>query len=216
MRFSLDENDACPALLIHGALSGQQEKYLQEFPLELQQHVEDRRDLWLRLTTGPHIRDNFATMDKRGIQYMFRGHDHFLAIRSLGSDGTLFAHEIVSQSLPLNDDAYAIVPNRQSDEPDEVEKIQPDKLADAKSRGEFHWHTLQPDRKYVINFGPYYDGSFGLVRTGSEHGQPELAFCRVEPSFYTANDRQESLGRASGAQQLREGKNFYDLFPGRT
>ena len=58
-------------------------------------HVKARGDLWLRLETGTHIRGNFAMMRDHGIRTMFRGHDHFVAMRSIDSAGCLYAHDVV-------------------------------------------------------------------------------------------------------------------------
>ena len=213
LRCFLDANGAYPSIIIHGALSGKQEKYLHEFEEALQEHVKDRSDLWLRLEDHSHIRQNFTSMAALGIQCMVRGHDHYVAVRSEDQEGKQTSYEVVCQSLPLNTDAYAIIPIREHDEPDHREQVQADKLAESKSHGELHWHPLQPDHKYVINFGPYYDGNFGLVRSSRDEDPPEIAFCRVEPSFYTADDRMEHLAGVSKVRKSQVGKTFYELFP---
>ena len=213
-RVRLDASARYPALLIHAALAGRQERYIEEFPEELQTHVRDRFDLWLRLIDRGHLDDNFRGMTEHGIQTMLRGHDHYVALRSQGEDGALWGHQVVlhkdSTDAALEHRTESV---RAEDAPDDMALLDPRHFAAVRDAGDIYWHELLPERRYVVNFGPYYMGYFGLVRAGTGDHPPAVAFCRTEVSFFTAEDRQEELQAFTLAQRAAAGASFYTLFP---
>ena len=168
--------------------------------------------MWLRLETGAHIRENFAAMRKSGVQTMFRGHDHFVAMRSHDAKGRLYGHDVVINELRPDGPRYRTHSSRRNDEVDAVESAAGVEVSALGDRNDFHWTPLHPRRRHVINFGPYFAGYFGLVRTAHDNAPPAVAFCRIETSHYNAADRAELLGDTSLGARARAGTNFYDLF----
>ncbi len=210
----LDAAGEYPALLIHAALSGRQERYIDEFPAPLQAHVRERTDLWLRLVERAHIDANFDAMKKRGLHTMVRGHDHYTALRSVGDDGVLCGHQLVIQRISAAGECgYVTESVRSDDTPDDMAFVDPARFASTRDAGGIYWHELLPERRYVVNFGPYYSGFFGLLRAGDAQTPPALAFCRTDVSFYTADDRRHELHHFTLAQRAAAGANFYTLFP---
>ena len=112
----------------------------------------------------------------------------------------------MSNRLESSEDSHTITGARDDDHPDEVRPADTNAFAEAVKNRELFWHALAPNENHVINFGPYYEGFFGLVRSAGEDGPPAVAFCRADRSFYTASDRQEQLHRVSRGQQIRSGK----------
>ena len=211
-RVPLDESGSQVGLLIHGALKGKQEKYLHEFPEDLRNHVKSRGDLWLRIEERRNIGSNFTAMKKAGVHAMFRGHDHYLAIRSQDEKGHLRSHQVVCHQLPLSGEGYQIEDARGRDKPDEVVEVASGRLEKACAEGDIYWETLNPGFRYVINFGPYFDGYFGLIRSGVGGEPPAVASMRVKTTFFTAEERMQEYRHSTIGQQARSGKSFYDLF----
>ena len=210
----LDAAGEYPALLIHAALSGRQERYMDEFAEELQAHVRERWDLWLRLIEREHLEANFDTMAEQGLHTMVRGHDHYTALRSRDSDGALYGHQLVMHLLNVDGDrSYASESVRSEDGADDMVLLDPQRFAQTRDEGGIYWHELLPERRYVVNFGPFYHGHFGLLRAGDGTSPPAVAFCRTAVSFYTAEDRKHELQPFTLAQRAAAGANFFTLFP---
>ena len=212
-RIELAPDDGFSGLLIHGALDGKEEKYLSEYPAELQQHVRARTDLWLRLETDVHLRANFAAMQAAGLKVMLRGHDHYLAMRSLRSEDELCSHQLVVNVVSDGTLEHRAEPPRSHDSADDIETIDTSVLSQAQSDGSLYWHRLDPGHTYVINCGPYYQGYFGLVKTSVDDTPPAVAFCQTRVSVYNEEDRKQRLVPHLSAHQARSGKTFYELFP---
>ena len=211
--FSLDESGELNALLIHGALAGKEEKYIHEFPEPLQEHVRERSDLWLRLENGSHLKANFSCMEKEGVHVMMRGHDHYTAMRSMDNAGVLSSHQLVVNKITEETLAYDTKKPRSKDSADDLLFVDPERLQTAQADNDLYWHELSAGRRYVINFGPYYQGYFGMVRSAKEDRGAAVAFCRTGVSFYNETDREERLKPFLSAHQARRGKSFYELFP---
>jgi len=211
LRLQLSEVEDFPAVIIHGALCGKEERYLHEFPAQLQAHVKARGDLWLRLETGDHIRGNFAVMRDQGIRTMFRGHDHFVAMRSIDSAGCLYAHDVVINEF-AGERRCKRRRARRDDGADVVESVTSAEISVLGSCDDFHWMPLHPERQHVINFGPYFVGYFGLVRAAADGKPPAVAFCRIETSHYTAADRARLLSDTGRGIRTRSSTSFYDRF----
>lgn len=201
-----------PGLLIHGALAGKQERYIHEFPPELQEHVRTRSDLWLRLESHQHLQANFAAMREHGVELMLRGHDHYAAMRSEDAAGQVCSHQIVINEIGGEAIDYDTEAPRSGDSADDLALVDPDRFTRARDEGALYWHEIEPDRRHVINFGPYYQGYFGLLRAAAGDEAPAAAFCRTSVSFYTAEDRRRLLRPFSLAHQARAGKSYYELF----
>jgi hypothetical protein len=212
---ALGGKDGAAGLLIHGALAGKQEKYLHEFPPELQDHVRRRSDLWLRLEDRSHLAANFRTMEERGIEVMLRGHDHYVALRSQAEGRGLCSHQLVINMVSAAGLEYRTERPRDGDGCDDLALADAERLGRAREARALYWHSLVPDSRYVVNFGPYYLGHFGLVRAATAERTLALAFCQTDVSFYTAEDRKRRLKPFSLAEQARSGRSFYDLFPRR-
>ena len=209
----LDEHDTWRGLLIHGALAGKEEKYIAEFPPELQEHVRTRTDLWLRLEFAEHIRANFEAMRSGGWRFMLRGHDHYLAMRSLNERDELCSHQLVVNVVGEGALDYRAEAPRADDTPDDMVLVDSSKLAQAQEQGTLYWHELEADSMHVINCGPYYQGHFGLIRAATDDQPPAVAFCSTEVSVYNEEDRKTRLLPMLSANQARAGKTFYELFP---
>lgn len=210
----LDGAGEFPALLIHAALAGRQERYMEEFPEDLQTHVRERWDLWLRLVDREHLEANFSAMEERGLHTMVRGHDHYTALRSRDADGALYSHQLVMHRIAADGGCeYSTESVRGEDSADDMEFLDTQRFARTRDSGSLYWHELRPERRYVVNFGPYYMGCFGLLRAGDAQQPPALAFCRTGVSFYTADDRRHELQPYTLAQRAAAGANFFTLFP---
>ncbi len=210
---ALGADPGFPGLLIHGALAGKEEKYIHEFPPELQTLVRERFDLWLRLETDEHLRANFAAMRQRGIDVMLRGHDHYVGLRSETGEGELCSHQVIINQVAGRSLEHGAERPRADDQPDDIVLVEPARLARAQASAGLYWHEIEAGRRYVVNFGPYYLGHFGLVRAAGSGETPAVAFCRTGVSFFTAKDRLR-LKPLSLAHQARAGKTFYELFSG--
>ena len=212
-RFPLDESGELNGLLIHGALAGKEEIYIHEFPEPLQEHVRERSDLWLRLENRSHIKANFSCMETEGVHVMMRGHDHYTAMRSMDDSGALSSHQLVVNKITEETFDYDTKKPRSKDSADDLVFVDPERLQTAQAGNELYWHELAADNRYVINFGPYYQGYFGMVRCAKGDRSAAVAFCRTGVSFYNEADREERLKPFLSAHQARRGKSFYELFP---
>lgn len=215
VHFALGEDGSMPGLLIHGALAGKEEKYIDEFPPDLQSHIRTRPDLWLRLETGEHVAANFAAMREQGVELMVRGHDHYAALRTEGEGGGIQSHQLVINVIEGESVDYGAEKPREKDDSNDIVFVDSQRLNDARAARNLYWHELEPGRRCVINFGPYYQGYFGLLRAGEGAAAPAAAFCRTKVSFYTEADRERRLKPVSLSRQAQSGKSFYELFPGR-
>ena len=213
IRVALGVNDTIPGLLIHGALAGKQEKYLHEFAHDLQQHIKERTDLWLRLETAEHLRANFAAMKSQRTQVMFRGHDHYTALRSIDADEQLCSHQLVINNINHSAIEYSTQTPRSEDGADDLQFIDANALQAAEEQKSLYWHTLDVEKCHVVNCGPYYKGFFGLLRAGTNDTPPAVAFCRTAISFFNEEDRLMRIKPLLSAHQARQGKTFYELFP---
>jgi len=202
-----------PGLLIHGAMAGKEEKYLSEFPPDLQDHVRARTDLWLRLETDEHLRANFEAMRCAGVKLMLRGHDHYLAMRSLSSHGALCSYQLAVNIISEKGIDYRAESPRSGDDADDMVLIDSAQLGEVQKEAELFWHEIDPKASYVINCGPFYQGCFGLIRAGADGKPPAVAFCETAVSLYNEHDRRTRLGPFLSAHQARSGKTFYELFP---
>ena len=144
---------------------------------------------------------------------MVRGHDHFAALRSCDADGRLYGHDVVINELAPGGLNYQTLSSRTADGVDVIESAAGAELETLGKRKDFHWMPLSLERQHVINFGPYFLGHFGLIRTGANGKPPAIAFCCIETSHYTAADRTQMLGDTVVGARPRSGTSFYKLFP---
>ena len=135
-------------------------------------------------------------------------------MRSTDDSGELTSHQLVVNKISEEPLSYDTKKPRPKDNPDDLDFVDTQRLEAAQNDNQLYWHELTPENRYVINFGPYYQGYFGLVQTAKDDRPAAVAFCKTGVSFYNEADREERLTPLMSAHQARRDKSFYELFPG--